>query len=147
MAENERFRGAKLALLSRGRVLTLQRDEKPDLPYPGHWDLPGGGRDGVETPVACVLRELHEEFGLRLPAEALCWRRKNPPSLPGQDATWFFAAEMPTLKPADITFGDEGQTWRLMPVRMFLMHPKTVPHLAERLAIYLEHKRTSVAVT
>ena len=36
-----------------------------------HWDLPKGGIDTDETPLAAALRETREESGLRLSAEAL----------------------------------------------------------------------------
>ena len=135
------FHGAKLALLSRGRVLTLLRDDRPDIPYPNMWDLPGGGREVGETPQDCVLRELHEEMGLRLNNETLTWGRPCEPVLPDLVQTWFFGAQMPDLKPADIVFGDEGQMWRLMPVRLFIMNPQTIPHLAQQLGVFLEYLR------
>ena len=36
-----------------------------------HWDLPKGGIDPDETPLAAALRETREESGLRLSADAL----------------------------------------------------------------------------
>ena len=44
------FEGAKIAVIVGERVLALLRDDRADLPWPGHWDLPGGGREGGETP-------------------------------------------------------------------------------------------------
>lgn len=136
------FSGAKLALLNRGRVLTMLRDDRPDIPFPGHWDLAGGGREGKETPQQCACRELHEEFGLRLPETGIEYARSYPGDLSGQGITWFFGAEMPGLKPADIRFGNEGQKWLLMPVRVFIMHPQAVPHLSQRLASWLAARKT-----
>lgn len=140
MWDGSDFSGAKLALINRGRVLTLLRDDKPDIPFPGHWDLPGGGREGDESPEECALRELDEEFGFSVSADSFEWRKKCGGVLEEQVATWFFGAETADLKPANITFGNEGQKWLLMPVRQFLMHPKSVPHLAERLAVWLESR-------
>lgn len=37
----------------------------------GHWDLPKGGIDAGETPIAAALRETREETGLVFEAEAL----------------------------------------------------------------------------
>ena len=39
------FIGAKAAFFHGSRLLTLQRDDLPGLPWAGQWDLPGGGRD------------------------------------------------------------------------------------------------------
>jgi 8-oxo-dGTP diphosphatase len=58
------FVGCKLALLDGERVLVYTRDDRPDIQFPGMLDLPGGGREGNESPEDCVLRELEEEFGL-----------------------------------------------------------------------------------
>ena len=57
--------GAKLALFVGARLLVLHRDDRPGLLWPGFWDLPGGGREGAESPLDCALRETREEFGLR----------------------------------------------------------------------------------
>jgi 8-oxo-dGTP diphosphatase len=131
------FEGAKLAVLVRGRVLVMLRDDRPDIPFPAHWDLPGGGREGGETPEACVLRETEEELGLRFDAVRLGWRRRFPPQ-PGQPGpTWLFVLRDDALDPARIALGAEGQAGRLMPVAEFLGHARAVPHLAGRLAAYL----------
>lgn len=45
------FSGAKIALLCDGQLLTYQRDDKPGIPWPGLWDLPGGGRESDESPL------------------------------------------------------------------------------------------------
>jgi 8-oxo-dGTP diphosphatase len=130
----EPFLGAKAALFLGADVLTLQRDDLPHLPWPGHWDLPGGGREGCEVPEDCLLRELHEEFGLRLPPDRLVWRRAFPAAT-GSGRVWFFAGHLQAAEVADIRFGNEGQGWRLMPVAEFLAHPRAVAHLQDRTRI------------
>jgi len=47
-------------------VLLQLRDNKPDIPYPNMWALPGGHRDKDETPQQCILREVKEELALEL---------------------------------------------------------------------------------
>ena len=42
--------------------------------HPGQWALPGGRLDAGETPAETALRELDEEVGLRLPANAVLGR-------------------------------------------------------------------------
>jgi 8-oxo-dGTP diphosphatase len=126
------FVGAKAALFCGDAILTCLRDTHPGLPWPGMWDLPGGGRDGDESPEACLLRELHEEFGLRLPASRLTWRVVLPAMLYPERQSVFFAGTVTADEVASIRFGEEGQGWELMPTDRFLTHPKAIPDLRHR---------------
>lgn len=134
------FQGAKLAILSGERIVTILRDDAAHIPWPGHWDLPGGGREGQETPEACVLRELHEELGLRLSAADLIWRMES--LTPEGHRIWFFVAEIPFLETESVRFGDEGQDWRLADLSWFLTDPLVIPRHRERVSFYLETIRT-----
>jgi 8-oxo-dGTP diphosphatase len=46
----------------RGEVLLLLRDDKPDIPSPNMWDLPGGRLESGEGPRESLLREMGEEL-------------------------------------------------------------------------------------
>lgn len=128
-----RFHGAKLLLTESGRLLTCLRDDVPHIPFPGHWDLPGGGREGDETPVACALRELHEEFGLALTPERLTGRAYPSHQRPDM-VSWLFRGALTRAEIAAIRFGDEGQEWRMMPLAEFIVHPWAVPHFQRWIA-------------
>ena len=121
------FNGAKLLLTHGDRLLTCLRDDRPDIPFPAHWDLPGGGREGQETPVQCALRELDEEFGLHLSPQALTGRAFPSHSAPGL-MSWLFAGQISAAQIAAIRFGAEGQGWCMMPVADYLTHPRAIPH-------------------
>lgn len=129
------FAGAKVALFCGASILTLRRDDRPGLPWPGLWDLPGGGREGDETPEACVLRELHEEFGLTLAPERLVWRRKFPSMTDASLMSVFFGGHLLPAEVSVIRFGDEGQSWLLMPVQDFLARPDVIGELQRRVRI------------
>ena len=53
-----------------GRLLLQQRDDKSGILYPGRIGLFGGHRQGKETFLDCVQREIHEETGYLLPIHA-----------------------------------------------------------------------------
>jgi 8-oxo-dGTP diphosphatase len=129
------FVGAKVALFCGGSLLTCLRDDHPGLPWAGHWDLPGGGREAAESPEACLLRELGEEFGLSLPPSRLVWRRVFPSITNLARPSVFFGGWITQDEVAEIVFGDEGQGWELMPVGTFLGHPRAVPEMQRRAAI------------
>ena len=51
-----------------GRVLLAQRPEGKSMA--GLWEFPGGKVEQGETPEAALIRELHEELGVRLKPES-----------------------------------------------------------------------------
>lgn len=131
------FTGAKAALFCGDALLALLRDSNPNLPWPGMWDLPGGGREGLETPETCLLREVAEEFGLRLPPDRLIFRTVQPALLDPTQSAVFFAGHLSRDEVAQIRFGSEGQRWALMRVTDFLNHPKAIPGLKARVGLAL----------
>jgi 8-oxo-dGTP diphosphatase len=133
------FEGAKLALFLGERLVVILRDDVAELPFAGQWDVPGGGRDGNETPFACVQRECFEELGLRVEPQDVAWSRRFSSAATG-NPVWFFVGYLPFEAANDIVFGDEGQGWRLMKVAEFLNHPNAIAAFQDRLGIYLEEK-------
>ncbi|MEO8242511.1 MAG: NUDIX hydrolase [bacterium] len=135
------FVGAKLVLVNGADLLTYLRDDKPDLPWAAMWDLPGGGREGAESPEACVLRELEEEFGLRFGPNRLEWRRVWPSMMDASRMSVFYAGRISKAEVAAIRFGDEGQFWRMMSVAEFLAEPRAVPELRRRVGVAMGELR------
>ena len=136
------FDGAKLALYLGEKLAVILRDDTPGLLFADHWDLPGGGREGAETPLACALRECREELGIAVPEGAVVWQGSFDEA--GR-TKWFFVARMPAQAEAEIVFGDEGQRWRLMEEEEFLNHPRAVPAFQDRLRVYLAQSATGNA--
>lgn len=128
------FSGAKLALFIGKDLLVIRRDDRPDIPWPDHWDLPGGGREGDETPIDCALRETFEEVGLRLSEADIVWSVSYPRP---RGTVWFFVSHQPSTVGDDVRFGNEGRCWRLMPPEEYCAHPKAVPHFTEQLKRYM----------
>jgi len=134
------FVGAKAALFCGDSLLTYLRDDHPGLPWAGWWDLPGGGRNGDESPETCLLREVAEEFGLILPANRLTFRCVLPSVSDADRPAVFFAAEITAQDVAAIRFGDEGQRWEMMPIPGFLTHPRAIPAMKQRVELACQNR-------
>ena len=132
------FSGCKIALICDDKLLTILRDDKASIPYPNMWELPGGGREGEETPFECVQREVFEELGLKLEEADILWV-KDYQGMLGSDKTSIFMVGTITQEEfAGIVFGDEGQAYQMMAVSQFLSDKKVIPQLQDRLSDYLE---------
>jgi len=58
---------AQVLLFDRDRKLLIYlRDDKPNIPFPNHWDFFGGHVEAAETPEQALVREVKEEHGLDL---------------------------------------------------------------------------------
>jgi len=47
---------------NKGEILLYLRDNKPNIPFPRHWDLFGGHVEKGETPEEALIREVKEEL-------------------------------------------------------------------------------------
>ena len=136
------FTGVKAALLVEQSILVILRDNKPDIPWPNTWELPGGGREGQETPLECLQREVWEELGLTLKEESIIWSRIYPSILDKDRLAVFVVAQISQKQYQEICFGDEGQEFKLMPIEDFIKAEGVIPQLQERFKDYLVGKET-----
>jgi len=135
------FYGAKVCLFIGAKILVILRDDIPGILWPAHWDFPGGGREGDETPFETVARETMEEVGLALtPADILDSAVYPTETKPGA-VNHFMLARCPAETVDRIVLGDEGQEWTLMTPDEYASHSKRIPHFADRMAEMLgKHK-------
>lgn len=133
-----KFDGCKVALFLGSDLLVYQRDDKPGLAWAGAWDFPGGGREGRETPIQTLARELVEEFGLPLADAEILWQIQSPALHNPKAHVHFFVARMPAVAEERIRFGDEGQRWALRSIEHVLAMDNIVPSLPRRLRLFFE---------
>ena len=132
------FTGCKIALICDGQILTILRDDKPTIPWPNLWELPGGGREGNESPFECAAREVYEELGIHLDEDCLLWSKIYPSVIFKDKQSVFMVGQLSQDQFDSITFGDEGQAYKLMNIEEFLTSSQVVPQLQGRLRDYLE---------
>lgn len=132
------FTGCKIALICDGRILTILRDDKPTIPWPNLWELPGGGREGDESPFECVAREVYEELSIQLLKDDIVWSWIYPSMLDENKNSVFLVGQLTKEQFDSIVFGDEGQSFKLMNIEEFLTLDQVVPKLQERVRDYVE---------
>ena len=132
------FTGCKIALFCEDRILTILRDDKPSIPWPNMWELPGGGREGDESPFECVAREVYEELRIHLTEDCLLWSKVYPSMLFEGKESVFLVGKLRQEQFDSIVFGDEGQGYKLMSIDEFLSSDKVVPQLQDRVRDYME---------
>ena len=135
------FTGSKIALFCGDKLLTILRDDKENIPWPNMWELPGVGREGDESPFECAAREVYEELGIALTEDCLLWSKVYPSMLFEGRQSVFMVGQLSQEQFDNITFGDEGQTYKLMSIEEFLNSKQAVPQLQGRLRDYLEEVR------
>ena len=134
------FTGVKAALLVEQSILVILRDNNPAIPWPNMWELTGGGKEGQETPLECLRREVWEELGLVLKEESIIWSRIYPSMLDKDRSAVFVVAQISQKQYQEIDFGDEGQEFKLMPIEDFIKAEGIIPQLQERFKDYLSEK-------
>ena len=135
------FTGCKIALFCGDKLLTILRDDKDNIPWPNMWELPGGGREGDETPFECVAREVFEELGIHLTEDNLLGSKVYPSMLFERKQSVFMVSQLSQEQFDSIVFGDEGQGYKLMSIDEFLNSKQAVPQLQARLRDYLEEEK------
>ena len=134
------FTGVKAALLVEQSILVILRDNKPAIPWPNMWELTGGGREGLETPLECLRREVWEELGLILEEKSIIWSKIYPSMLDKDRSAVFVVVQISQEQYQEIDFGDEGQEFKLMPIEDFIKAEGIIPLLQERFKDYLSEK-------
>jgi 8-oxo-dGTP diphosphatase len=130
------FNGTKGIVFLGDKVLVYRRDHKTDN-NPGKIDLPGGGREGDESPFETFQREAREEFGIDITKEEVDFSCTIPSVQEPGKKSYFIVAKLPGSKENDIVFGDEGSEWLLMTPEEFINRPDGIERQQKRFEKYI----------
>ena len=118
-------------------MLVYRRDGKAPS-WPLCVGLPGGGREGEETPFETLAREVKEEFNLNIKEKDIVYSRKyDSVEKPGKFA-YFMVAKSKDLLEKDIVFGNEGLYYFLMDPAEYSSLEDAVAPFKARINSYLE---------
>ncbi len=134
------FRGSKIALLLGDKLIMYLRDDKPGLNFANMWDFFGGGREGNETPVECLIREVREEIQIELNPKSIIWQKEVSAMNHPDEIAYFFVARITQEEIELLRFGSEGQKWGFMSIEDFFKRDDVVPALKERFQSYLDSR-------
>lgn len=130
------FQGVKVALINNGKVLTILRDNIPNIPYPNMWDLAGGGRENEESPYETMRREVLEELNIDIPKSNVVWvKHYESVTKPGKKSV-FMVANISDHQVESIKFEEEGQGYKMVTFQEFLDNKDVIEQLKHRFLDY-----------
>jgi 8-oxo-dGTP diphosphatase len=133
------FNGAKGLVFLGDKLLTYRRDYKTNH-KPGCIDLPGGGREGDESPFDTFKREIKEEFGIDIEKDDIKFSCTVQSVIEPDKKSYFIVAKLPEGKASDVVFGNEGLEWLLMTPEEFISRSDGIERQKKRVANYLKGK-------
>lgn len=131
------FNGAKGLVFLKDKILTYRRDYKTDN-KPCLIDLPGGGREGDESPFDTFKREIKEEFGIEIKKDNIEFSCTVNSIIEPDKKSYFIITKPLKFKPTDIVFGNEGIEWFLMTPEEFVSRSDGIERQQKRVANYLK---------
>ena len=87
-----------------------------------------------------MAREVYEELRIHLTEDCLIWSKVYPSMLFEGKESVFLVGKLTQEQFDKITFGDEGQGYKLMSCKEFICAEGVVPQFQERVREYLEEK-------
>ena len=119
-----------------GEKLLIYRRDNNAPKYPMMLDVPGGGKEGNETPFETFKRELKEEFGLDIILENIIYARRYASIYDIGKFGWYTVARLTAEQEGKIEFGNEGTEFMLMEPSEYLSQTDVWPVYQQRARDY-----------
>ncbi len=107
------FCGTKGLLFMGNQLIIIRRDNNTTL-APCLLDLPGGTREGNESPFETFAREIQEELGLTISKEDIIFSKPYPDVFYARKECFIVATRALPIQEHDIRFGSEGLGFYVM---------------------------------
>jgi len=133
--ENRNFHGVKGLVFIDEKILVYRRDNKTDS-YPLHIDLPGGEKEGNESPFETFKREVKEEFGLEIKQEDIEYAKQYMSVMDPIKESYFIVVKQKGVKESDIVFGNEGLEFLLIEPDKYLILDDAIERQQDKVRDY-----------
>jgi 8-oxo-dGTP diphosphatase len=136
------FNGAKGLVFLGDKILVYRRDNKTNN-WPLNIDLPGGGREGDESPFDTFKREVKEEFGIDIEKNEVEFSCTVQSVIEPDKKSYFIVVKTLRFKSEDIVFGNEGIEWMLITPAEFINRSDCIERQQKRVKRYLAEELVS----
>ena len=135
--ESAEFHGVKGIVRVGDKIIVMRRDmNAPHLPL--YIDLPGGGREGGESPFEAFHREIMEMLHLPIEESNIVYAKRYENNHDRTDDTFFLVTEILNIDEKIIILGEKGLMYYTMTMHDFLEHPEGIEKQKLRIIHYLE---------
>lgn len=130
------FHGTKALIQVADRVIVLRRDAR-GFHHPLQIDLPGGGREGHESPFETLHREIIEILNISIEKDDIMYSRRYANNGHQSDDSFFVVTRRLDLDESKIVFGEKGLMYHFMTIHDYLENTESVEKQKERIIDYL----------
>jgi len=129
------FNGSKGFIFIGNKLLVYRRDANVTN-FPLMLDLPGGGKEGDETPFETFARETKEEFGIEIERENIVHSKAHQSIVEPWKQSYFIIVKLPASEEKNIVFGNEGTEFLLLGIDDYLNRKDIIDRHRVRLIDY-----------